>query len=185
MSDFGRIDAHARVSDDGRRRLSFRPMSSRMKITLIAVAVAVAVIVTAVGLAVVADDPPTQAEYRASVSTARNRTDAALESITQAESREDLIDRMDRAAIVIDRAADDLAEAGTLEAFELTNKQLIAALHQLSTDIEGTAEQMRQPGFEDLLDGTRGLSFESWDRVNALLVKLTAEGVVVKPLERH
>ena len=52
------------------------PMSNRMKIALAAIAAAVAVIVTAVGLAVVADDPPSQAEYQTSVESARNRTDA-------------------------------------------------------------------------------------------------------------
>jgi len=86
---------------------------------------------------------------------------------------------------VIDRAADDLDDAGAVERFELENKQLVAALHELSTDLEGTAEQIRQPGFGDLLDSTRGLSFESWTRVNSLLADLSDEGIVVPPLDRH
>jgi ABC-type enterochelin transport system substrate-binding protein len=160
-------------------------MSSRMKIAVIAVAAAVAIIVTAVGLALVADDSPTQAEYRTAVASARNRTDAALERITQAQSKEELVARMDDAALVVDRAADDLEETGVDARFEATNKRLVAALHQLSTDLEGTAAQIREPDFSDLLQGTRGISFNSWTRVNALLADLRADGIAVPPLERH
>jgi ABC-type enterochelin transport system substrate-binding protein len=160
-------------------------MSNRMKIALAVVAVAVAVIVTAVGLAVVADDPPSQAEYQTSVASARNRTDAALTWITKSQSSDELIARLADAAIVIDRAADDLADAGAPERHEQTNKQLVAALHELSTDLEGTAGQMQQPGFTDLLQGTRGLSFDSWTKVNALLADLRDDGVAVPALERH
>lgn len=156
-----------------------------MKIAVIAVAAAAAIMVTAVGLALVADDSPTQAEYRTAVASARNRTDAALERITQAQSKEELLDGMDDAAIVIDRAADDLDETGAAARFEETNKRLVAALHQLSTDLEGTAAQIRQPDFTDLLQGTRGISFDSWTRVNALLAELRDDGIAVPPLERH
>jgi ABC-type enterochelin transport system substrate-binding protein len=160
-------------------------MSNRMKIALAAVAVAAAVIVTAVGLAVVADDPPSKAEYQTAVASARNRTDAALQWVTKSQSSEELIARLDDAAIVIDRAADDLADAGTLDRYEETNKELVAALRELSTDLEGTAAQMQQPGFEDLLGGTRGLSFESWVKINARLADLRDEGISVPALERH
>jgi hypothetical protein len=160
-------------------------MSNRMKIALVAVAAAAAVIVTAVGLAVVAHDPPTQAEYRTSVVSARNRTDAALLWVTQSQSSEELISRLEDAAIVIDRAADDLADAGTLDRYEKTNKRLVAALHELSTDLQGTSDQMQQPGFTDLLQGTRGFSFDSWTKVNARLADLRADGIVVPPLKRH
>jgi hypothetical protein len=160
-------------------------MSKRMKIALAAVAAAAAVIVTAVGLAVVAHDPPTQAEYRASVASARNRTDAALLWVTQSQSSDELIARLDDAATVVDRAADDLADGGTLDRYEETNKELVAALHELSTDLEGTSAQMQQPGFSDLLNGTRGLSFDSWTKVNARLGDLRDEGITVPPLKRH
>jgi hypothetical protein len=160
-------------------------MSNRMKIALAAVAVAAAVIVTAVGLAVVADDPPTKAEYQTSVASARNRTDAALQWVTQSKSSEELVARLEDASIVIDRAADDLDDAGTLDRYEETTKELIAALHELSGDLEGTAAQMQQPGFTDLLQGTRGLSFDSWTKVNARLGDLRDEGIAVPPLKRH
>ena len=86
---------------------------------------------------------------------------------------------------MIDRAADDLADAGAPAAHEQTNKRLVAALHELSTDLEGTAAQMQQPGFTDLLQGTRGLSFDSWTKVNALLADLRDDGIAVPALERH
>jgi ABC-type enterochelin transport system substrate-binding protein len=156
-----------------------------MKIALAAVAAAAAVIVTAVGLAVVADDSPTQTEYQTSVVSARNRTDAALTWVTQSQSSDELIARLEDASIVIDRAADDLADGGTLARYEETNKELVAALHELSTDLEGTAGQMQQPGFSDLLEGTRGLSFDSWTKVNARLGDLRDEGIAVPPLKRH
>ena len=160
-------------------------MSNRMKIGLVAVAAAAAVIVTAVGLAVVAHDPPTQAEYRASVLSARNRTDAALLWVTQSQSAEELTSRLEDAAIVIDRAADDLDDAGTLERYEETNEGLIAALHELSIDLQGTSDQMQQPGFTEILQGTRGFSFDSWTKVNARLADLRNDGIAVPPLERH
>ena len=160
-------------------------MSNRMKIALVAVAAAAAVIATAVGLAVAKDDPPTQAEYQTAVVSARNRTDAALAWVTKSQSAEELIARLEDAAIVVDRAADDLDEADTLDRFEETNEQLIKALRALSTDLEGTAAQMQQPGFTDLLQGTRGLSFDSWTRINARIDELQQDGIAVKPLERH
>ena len=44
---------------------------------------------------------------------------------------------------------------------------------------------MQQPGFTDLLQGTRGLSFDSWTKVNALLADLRDDGIAVPALERH
>ena len=93
-----------------------------MKIALVAVAAAAAVIVTAVGLAVGQGDPPTQAEYQKAVMSARNRTDAALNGCTKSQSSDELIARLEDASIVVDRAADDLDEAGTLARYEETNK---------------------------------------------------------------
>ena len=156
-----------------------------MKIALAGIAAAAAVMVTAVGLAVVANDPPTQADYQTAVTSARNRTDAALQWVTKSQSSDELIARLEDAAIVVDRAADDLDEAGTLEPYEETNKKLVAALHELSTDLEGTAAQMQQPEFTDLFQTTRGLSFESWTKVNARLADLRDEGIAVPPLDRH
>ena len=87
MSDFERIGPSATAI--------LRPMSNRMKIALAAVAAAAAVIVTAVGLAVVADDPPSKTDYQTSVASARNRTDAALLWVTKSQSSEELIARLE------------------------------------------------------------------------------------------
>jgi predicted small lipoprotein YifL len=124
-------------------------------------------------------------EYEASVVSTRDRVDAALASITQAESRDDLLDRMEEAAVSIDRAAEDLDETGPAPGFDGETERLVDALRQLSTDLAGTAEQSRQPGFEDLLLGTRGLSFESWTKANRALQDLREMGVEVEPLARR
>jgi hypothetical protein len=55
----------------------------------------------------------------------------------------------------------------------------------LATDVRGTAEQLRDPAFNDLLMGAEGLNFDSWDKINAVLAEMKAKGVVVQPLARH
>jgi hypothetical protein len=130
-------------------------------------------------------DQPSLAEYESSVVSARDRVDSALAIITQAQSLDELLDRMGDAALTIDRAADDVDETGAPQGFDDETEQLVDALHQLSTDLEGTAEQIRQPGFEDLLLGTRGLSFESWTKANRVLANLRTQGIEVRPLARH
>ena len=57
------------------------------------------------------------------------------------------------------------------------------SLRQLSVDVQATADQVRQPGFESLLQGTRGLSFDSWDDVNKALAGLAGKGVQVSILQ--
>ncbi len=161
-------------------------MSRRTIIALIAGAVAAAVVVVAVALAVNRENaPPTRAGYQTAVVSARNRTDAALGRITKSQSQDELIGRLDDAAVVIDREAVNLDDTGAVVGSEKTNKRLVAALHELSHDLKNTAEQFRQPDFTDLLNGTRGLSFESWTHVNTQLAALRARGIAVKPLARH
>jgi hypothetical protein len=63
--------------------------------------------------------------------------------------------------------------------------ELVAALSQLAVDLRATADQVRQPGFGDLFEGTRGLSFESWVQVNRALAALKLKGITVAPLMRH
>jgi hypothetical protein len=128
---------------------------------------------------------PTVDELGRSVVSARDRVDFALERITQAQSREELLERMDDAAGVIDDAASDLDGVGAPERLETDASALVASLQQLAFDVQATADQIRQPGFDDLLVGTKGLSFESWDAVNRALAALVAQGIEVAPLERH
>lgn len=126
-----------------------------------------------------------KADYAAKVRNTRDRVDFALARITQAQSHDELLDRMTEAATFIDRAADDLDKAGAAKGFEDETKTLVAALRQLSTDLAATAEQAREPGFQDLLSGATGLSFESWTRANRALQRLRQEGIDVQPLARH
>lgn len=125
-------------------------------------------------------------EYEASVLDTRERVDQALAHITDnPEGREELLERMDEAASAISRAAEDRDEEGAAEGLEDENAELVSALNKLATDLSATAEQIREPEFEGLLEGTQGLSFESWDQVNAVFQELRAEGIDVPPLERH
>jgi len=128
---------------------------------------------------------PTVEEYERSLGSARDRVDYALERITQAGSRDELLERMDEAATTIDDAASDLAEVGAPRKVESETDTLVDALQQLAFDLQATADQIRQPGFGDLVIGTRGLSFESWDAVNLALRAMSAKEIDVAPLERH
>jgi hypothetical protein len=124
-------------------------------------------------------------ELERSIVATRDRVDFALARITQAESEEELLARMDEAADTIDAAASDLDGIGTPGNHENEIGSLVESLRQLAFDVQATADQIRQPGFRDLLTGTKGLSFESWDDVNLALAALVRKGIEVAPLERH
>ena len=128
---------------------------------------------------------PSVAELEESVIATRDRVDFALARITRAQSRDELLEHMDEAADTIDAAAGDLEGAGTPKAYEGEFGNLVDSLRQLAFDVQATADQIRQPGFGDLLIGTRGLSFESWDKVNLALAGLIEKGIEVALLERH
>ena len=69
--------------------------------------------------------------------------------------------------------------------YEAEVESLVDSLEQLAFDVQATADQIRQPDFGGLLEGTRGLSFESWDSVNRALADLAEQGIAVEPLVRH
>lgn len=142
-------------------------------------------LLAALAVAGCAGGGPSRSEFQADVRETRNRVDSALAHITQAQSREDLLNRMDEAALSIDEAAEDLDDAGAAEGFDDEAGELIAALHQLAIDLSGTAEQIRQPEFADVLNTTRGLSFESWTKANRVIRDLRRQGIDVRPLARH
>lgn len=124
-------------------------------------------------------------DFAADVREARDRVDSALASVTRAQSLEDLFDRMDDASRAVDAAADDLDDAGAPEDLQDEADELVDAFHQLSTDLEATADTIREPAFADVLPGTRGLSFESWTKANRVLGELREQGIDVQPLARH
>ena len=132
-------------------------------------------------------EPPTRAEYQQSVVATRDDVDAALASITEASSKEDLIDRMESAGARVEREADELGETTPAEGFDDENEELEDALHQLAVDLTTTAEQIRRPdvGLEELVAGARGLSFGSWTQADRVLARLRQQGVQVPPLARH
>jgi hypothetical protein len=128
---------------------------------------------------------PSRADFESDVRETRDRVDDELAYITQAQSREGLINRMHRAANEIDEAADDLDDAGAPEEFTDEADELVKHFKQLSVDIDGTADQLGQPEFAQTLLGARGFSFESWTKANAVLNRLKRQGIDVEPLARH
>jgi hypothetical protein len=128
---------------------------------------------------------PSVQELEPSIVAARDRVDFALARITRAQSRDELLERMEEAADAIDAAASDLEGVGTPKDYESEVGKLVVSLRQLAFDVQATADQIRQPGFGDLLVGTRGLSFESWNAVNLALTGLNGKGIEVALLERH
>jgi hypothetical protein len=129
-------------------------------------------------------DPSPEA-YSEAVVLNRNRVDFVLARITRAKSQDELLARMDEAALLIGKAADELDDKGAPADFQPEADDLVQSLRQLSVDVQATADQARQPGFENLLQGTRGLSFDSWDDVNKALAGLAGKGVQVSTLQNH
>lgn len=152
-----------------------------------AVVAAVAIAVAVVGLALGGSESGTISveDYEIGVVKAHDRTDFALGRLSKAQSLEELLERMDEAAAAIDGAAGDLEDEGSPDAFEDETAELVRELHSLAEDVQGTADQARVPGFEDILLGAAGLDFESWDKVNAILAELRRQGIAVQPLSRH
>ena len=89
---------------------------------------------------------------------------------------------MDEAADTIDDIAGDLDDHGAPDDLTDQHERLVDQLEQLAADIQGTADQARVPGFEDILQGAAGLNFESWDEINAILAELRRQGIEVEPL---
>lgn len=147
-------------------------------------AVAVVVVVAIAGVALVLGDDEsetTQADYQTAVVNTRDRVEFALSRLPKAQSREELLDRMDEAAETIDDAAGDLGDHGSPSGLESPHERLVDQIAQLSVDIQGTADQARIPGF-DILKDADGLDFESWDRINSILAELRRQGIEVDPL---
>ena len=123
-------------------------------------------------------------EYHGSVVKVRDRTDYALAEIAKAKTKDEFLDQMEASADLIDDAANDFAGAGSANGFEDESKQLTKQLHQLAADLAGTAEQVRTPGYEGLLNA-KGLSFQSWVEINKIFASLSKQGIAVELLGRH
>lgn len=123
-----------------------------------------------------------QSEFEAMVKAARDRVDSAVTHVSRSQSQQQLINRLDQAALAVDEAAADLDDAGAAEGFEDETSRLVKLLRDLSTDLAATAAQLRDPAFaESLLPQTRALQFESWTKANGILRDLRRQGIDVKP----
>ena len=121
------------------------------------------------------------ADYAEAVVLNRDRVDFALARITRAQSVDELLKRMEEASVVIDKAAGDLDDKGAPEEYQPEAGKLVKQMRQLSVDIEDTAEQAQQPGFEGLITDPhlQGLSFDSWTKMNQALAGLAGKGINV------
>ena len=128
---------------------------------------------------------PSADEYADAVVLNRNRADFALARITKAQSLEELLNRMDEAALVIGKAADELDDKGAPDEFQPEADNLVTSLRQLSVDLQATADQAREPGFEGLITdpSLQGLSFDSWDDANKALAGLAGKGIQVSIIQ--
>lgn len=128
---------------------------------------------------------PSPEEYADSVVLNRNRVDFVLGRITRADSVDELLARMDEAAIVISKASEELDKKGAPDEYQPEADELVKWLDQLAVDVQATADQARIPGFEGLITETNAISFDSWDKVNKALAGLAGKGVPVSILQRY
>ncbi len=125
-------------------------------------------------------------DYAEAVVSARDRVDFALAQITEGQGTlEELLERMNGAADLIDEAADDFEGAGTAQGFEDESTKLVAAFHQLAAALAATAHDASIPGQEGLLEGTVGLQFPGWTKANRVFVSLNEQGISVEPIGSH
>src|SRR5262245_16528336 len=124
---------------------------------------------------------PSAEDYSKAVILNRNRVDFALTRITQAQSLDELYARMEEASTLIGKAAGDLDEEGAPDEYQPEAGNLVKQLKQLSVDIQATAEQAQQPGFEGLVTDPhlQGLSVDSWTKMNKALAGLAGKGIQV------
>jgi predicted nucleic acid-binding Zn-ribbon protein len=125
----------------------------------------------------------TKVDFRLDVLTERNQTDVGLAQIVNARSLDDLLERMRIAASEVRSAAHDLEEAGAPKELQDERDALAARLLALSDEIASTVTTLES--FPEQAAATKALSFEQWNSVQAELKKLRAQGVDVRPLERH
>jgi hypothetical protein len=125
-------------------------------------------------------------DYAEVVVSTRDRVDFALAQITVGEGTfQDLVQRMEDAADLIDEAADDFDDAGAAQGFEDETTTLVAAFHQLAAGLAGTAHDASQPGMESLLTGSNALQFPGWTKANRVLASLDDQGIAVEPIGSH
>jgi hypothetical protein len=159
--------------------------SKRVLLLIIGVVAAAAIALVGIALAGGDGTAVSKADYQAKVVNARDRVDFALEQVTKVESLDEFLERMDEGAALTKDVAGDLGGVNVPDRYEKEHETLVKQLRQLAADLQGTADQVRTPGFEDVLTGAQGLNFESWDVINTVLGELRKKGIDVQPLARH
>jgi hypothetical protein len=161
-------------------------MGKRSGLLTVVVAAVVAAAVVIVGVVVLGDDGTTsRQDYQAAVVNARDRVDFAYGRIARSQSLEEVIERLDEAAVVVGDTASDLDDKGAPEGLDDENERLVVALRAFSDVLAGSAAQFRDPAFAPSLEGLTSLSFPEWDRVNKVLAELDEKGIEVAQLARH
>jgi hypothetical protein len=129
-------------------------------------------------------EPSTKAKYEVVVVNTRDRIDFSLGRLSKAQSLEEFLTRMDEAAETIDDAGGDLDDLSPPQNVEAQHERLVQQIENLAGEVQGTADQARAPGFEDILDGAAGIDFPAWDAINSIFAELRAQGIDVPPLSR-
>jgi hypothetical protein len=122
-------------------------------------------------------------EFQQDVVDARDRVDAGLAQVTTAGDFEELLDRLEIAAVETRKAATDLGNADSPGSLRDEKRELTEALRTLSLEIVGTVETFDTLGPNVPI--TRGINFEAWDVVQGELADLRDAGINVRPLGRH
>jgi hypothetical protein len=156
--------------------------------TLLVVAAVVAATVGAVAIVGLAlgggSEATTRADYESAIVNTRDRIDFSLGRLSRAQSLEELLTRMDEAAETIDDAAGDLDDLSPPDTLEDQHERLVQQIKNLAGEVQGTADQARTPGFEDILTGAAGLDFPAWDAINSIFSELRRQEIDVLPLTR-
>jgi hypothetical protein len=156
--------------------------------TLLVVAAVVAATVGAVAIVGLAlgggSEATTKADYESAIVNTRDRIDFSLGRLSRAQSLEELLTRMDEAAETIDDAAGDLDDLSPPDTLEDQHERLVQQIENLAGEVQGTADQARTPGFEDILTGAAGLDFPAWDAINSIFSELRRQEIDVLPLTR-
>jgi hypothetical protein len=124
-----------------------------------------------------------QEEFAEQVRESRDRTDAALEHVTRAQTYDDLLDRIYLAGDAARSASEELADTGAPSELEEDADQLTQALRDLGDELSATADALDDEQFEG--STIQGLEFENWNKVQTALGDLRKQGVQVPPLARH
>jgi hypothetical protein len=127
-------------------------------------------------------DDVSREEYQTEVVEQRQRLEESLQAIVQAQTYEDVVDRLEIAGRTAQQSAEDLRETGAPSALDDEAKQLVFALEAFSVEVNNTADSLRRDIGANLGQKLEGLHFETWDDVDEALQDLRADGIAVEPL---